>query len=143
MGQGVGLACRVLFGGWLVFGWAAWDFTSLLLWVLGWALGSAAGPGVALYLKPGKCPPKQHECEHLVWKMLSLPSGWRWLKALGCPGPELGACWRQVGSDGLTQAVVGLECPAQRLASCGCSSDMFYGPVSSYSRSCPAPPLPE
>ena len=25
----------------------------------------------------------------------------------GLPGPKLGVCWRQVGGDGLTQAVVG------------------------------------
>lgn len=59
------------------------------------------------------------------------------------PRPKLGVCWRQVGGHGLTQAVVRLECPAERLTSCGCCSDMFYGPVSSYSGSCPALPLPE
>lgn len=59
--------------------------------------------------------------------------GWRGLMALG---------WGVLEA-GLTQAVVRLEHPAQRLSSCGCCSDMFYGLVSSYCWSCPAPVLPE
>lgn len=84
---------------------------SLLIWVLGRALGPAAAPGVALWegwcmhQEGQRCPPTQHKCKPFVWKMLSLPAGCRRLMALG----YLGVCWKQVAGDGLTQAVVGLN----------------------------------
>lgn len=122
---------------------------SLLLCVLGWALGPAAGPGVALWegrclhLEPGRHPPNQHKCKNLVLEDGETSFRLEMVNGTALPEPKLRVCWRQVGGDGLTQAVVRHEHPAQRLVSCGCCSDMFYGPVSSYSWSCPAPPLPE
>lgn len=105
------------------------------------ALG--AGPGVVPAPETREVPPKTAQVQALGLKDAEPSFRLEIVNGVGLPGPKLGACWRQVGGDGLTQAVVRLEHPAQRLTLCGCCSDMFYGPVSSYSWSCPAPPLPE
>lgn len=110
--------------------------------------GPAARPegalwgGWCLYLKAESGEQRVAPKQHSVWKVLSLPSGRRWLMALGWRGQSR-ECAASRSLDGLTQAVVSLEHPALRLSSCGCSSDMFYVLVLSYSWSCPALLLPE
>lgn len=64
--------------------------------------GPAARPegalwgGWCLYLKAESGEQRVAPKQHSVWKVLSLPSGRRWLMALGWRGQSRGVCCKQV-----------------------------------------------